>query len=68
MKTFKEFISLEESTVADQINDLVEDETHRAALNALYESLNVDNKDKFQDRLITDVEKLIEFAMSKFEE
>jgi len=67
MKTFKEFISLEESTVADQINDLVEDETHRAALNALYESLNVDNKDKFQDRLITDVEKLIEFAMSKFE-
>lgn len=68
MKTFKEFISLEESTVADQINDLVEDETHRAALNVLYESLNADNKDKFQDRLITDVEKLIEFAMSKFEE
>lgn len=67
MKTFKEFISLEESSIVDQINDLVEDETHRTALNALYESLNADNKDKFQDRLDTDVDKLIEFAMSKFE-
>lgn len=68
MKTFKEFISLDESSIANQIDDLVENETHRAALNALYESLNADNKEKFQDRLETDIGKLIEFAMSKFQE
>lgn len=68
MKTFMEFISLQESSVEDQIDNMVEDENERQALHSLYNSLSEDNKDKFAERLTSDTEKLVAFALSKFEE
>lgn len=47
---------------------MVDDERGQQALVALYNSINEENKDKFRERLDTDTEKLVMFALSKFEE
>lgn len=67
MKTFKEFISLEESSIEEQICLATEDVSHQEALLSLYENLNDENKVKFEERLESDKDKLIEFALSKVE-
>jgi len=68
MKTFMEFISLQESSVEEQIDNVVENENERQALHSLYDSLSEDNREKFVERLASDTEKLVAFALSKFEE
>jgi hypothetical protein len=68
MKTFMEFISLQESFIEEQIQSVTEDESHRQALLSLYENLSDENKVKFEDKLESDKDRLIEFAISKFEE
>ena len=68
MKTFMEFISLQESSVEEQIDNVVENENERQALHSLYDSLSEDNREKFVERLASDTEKLVAFALTKFEE
>jgi len=63
-----EFISLQESSVEEQIDNVVENENERQALHSLYDSLSEDNREKFVERLASDTEKLVAFALSKFEE
>jgi len=68
MKTFMEFISLQESSVEEQIDNVVENEDERQALHSLYNSLSEGNRDKFVERLASDTEKLVAFALSKFDQ
>jgi hypothetical protein len=68
MKTFLEFVTSEQPTIEEEIASRVDDERGQQALVALYNSINEENKDKFRERLDTDTEKLVMFALSKFEE
>jgi len=68
MKTFLEFINTEEATIEEEISFVVAEELSQQALISLYGSLNEENKNKFVERLRTDTEKMIEFALSKYEE